>query len=275
MPAAGGVEYTFDTQKIGLDSIANARELGGYVLPDGRRVKRGLLLRGGALAKASNEDRKTLSEKFHLAHNFDFRTNMEVTTAPDRPVLGSDYIWLPAIDEETEALATDALPQEAYANLPVWLVSNAANPMVQRVAQRLYVDMVFNEYTQLQYAAFLQTIVNTPKGAVYWHCSQGKDRTGLASTFLLAALGADRELIMKDYGISLSFYRKEVDHYYSLVKTEEERKVILTFIGVNAGYYTETLDLIEKHYGSLEAYLKGPLCLTDEDFAVLRDRYLE
>lgn len=268
-------EYTFETQKIGLDSIANARELGGYVLPDGRSIKHGLLLRGGPLSRASNEDRKSLSEKFHLAHNFDFRTNMEVTVAPDRPVLGADHIWLPAIDEETEALASDALPQEAYQDLPNWLVENSSNPMVQRVAQRLYIDMVFNEYTQLQYAAFMQTLVNTPKGAVYWHCSQGKDRTGLASTFLLTALGADRELIMKDYLISLEVYKEEVEHYFSLVRTEEERQVILTFIGVNAGYYSDTLDLVEKRYGSLKGYLKGPLCLTDDDIAILRDRYLE
>lgn len=268
-------EYTFETQKIGLDSIANARELGGYVLPDGRSIKHGLLLRGGPLSRASNEDRKSLSEKFHLAHNFDFRTNMEVTVAPDRPVFGADHIWLPAIDEETEALASDALPQEAYQDLPNWLVENSSNPMVQRVAQRLYIDMVFNEYTQLQYAAFMQTLVNTPKGAVYWHCSQGKDRTGLASTFLLTALGADRELIMKDYLISLEVYKEEVEHYFSLVRTEEERQVILTFIGVNAGYYSDTLDLVEKRYGSLEGYLKGPLCLMDDDIAILRDRYLE
>lgn len=268
-------EYSFETQKIGLDSIANARELGGYVLPDGRCVKHDLLLRGGLLKKASDEDIRAFTERFHLVHNFDFRTKDEVTVAPDRPIEGADHIWLPAIDEETEALAADALPHEAYRDLNNWLVANSHNEMVQRVAHHLYMDMVFNEYTQLQYAAFLQTLVNTPDGAVYWHCSQGKDRTGLASTFLLAALGADRDLILKDYRISMEFYQKEVDYYYSLVKTEAERQVLLTFIGVNEAYYVETLDMIDRRYGSLVAYLKGPLCMTEEDFAVLRDRYLE
>lgn len=268
-------EYSFESQKIGLESIANARELGGYVLPDGRCVKRNLLLRGALLNTASDEDIKAFTERFHLVHNFDFRTKMEVATAPDRPIEGADHIWLPAIDEETEALAADALPQEAYRNLNSWLVANSHNEMVQRVAHHLYMDMVFNEYTQLQYAAFLQTLVNTPEGAVFWHCSQGKDRTGLASTFLLAALGADRDLILKDYRISLEVYQKDVDYYYSLVRTEEERQVLLTFIGVNEAYYTETLDLIDKRFGSLEGYLKGPLCMTNDDFKVLRDRYLE
>lgn len=270
-----GGEYTFATQNAGLASIANARELGGYVLPDGRRVRRGLLLRGGSLFPASDGDIAALRDRYHLVHNFDFRTESEVETAPDRIIDGADRIWLPAIDERTEALAGMSLPDEAYRNLPVWLVDNSANPLVQEVAHRLYPDMVFNEYTQLQYAAFLQTVVNTEEGAVYWHCSQGKDRTGLASTFLLAALGADRKLIMQDYLISYEFYKDIVEELYSKVATEGERKVILTFIGVNAEYYEETLDMIDKHYGSLMSYLKGPLCLTDEDIARLQARYLE
>lgn len=268
-------EYTFATQKAGLPSIANARDLGGYILPNGRKVRSCLLLRGGALAGASDEDIAQFKDKFHLVHNFDFRTKMELATAPDREIEGADHIWLPAIDERTEALAGRSLPDEAYRNLAVWLVENSHNPLVQDVAHHLYMDMVFNEYTQLQYAAFLQTLVSTEDGAVFWHCSQGKDRTGLASTFLLAALGADRELIMQDYMISYEFYEELVESLYKKVATEEERKVILTFMGVNAEYYEETLDLIDKRYGSMMEYLRGPLCLTDDDIYTLRSRYLE
>lgn len=269
------LEYTFETQKLGLESIANARELGGYVLPDGRRVRRGLLLRGGALSGASDADLDKLLKEYHLVCNFDFRTKMEVRTSPDIPLPGVSYMWLPAIDEQTEALAGNSLPQEAYEDLPNWLVANSHNVFVQEAAHRLYLDMVFNEYTQLQYAAFFQTLVNTKSGSIYWHCSQGKDRTGLASTFLLTALGADKELIMQDYRISNEYYREDVDRLFAQVSTEEERKVIMTFIGVNEEYYKEALDLIDKHYGSLMAYLEGPLCVMPSDMEILKAKYLE
>ncbi len=268
-------EYSFETQKIGLESVANARELGGYILPDGRRIRRGLLLRGGMLYGASEADINRLQKEYHLVCNFDFRTKMEVMSAPDIPMPGVSYMWLPAIDEQTESLAGNSLPQEAYSDLPAWLVGNSWNTFVQEAAHRLYLDMVFNEYTQLQYAAFFQTLVNTRTGSIYWHCSQGKDRTGLASTFLLTALGADKELIMQDYRISNEFYKEDVARLFAQVKTEEERKVILTFIGVNEEYYTEALDLIDKRFGSLMAYLEGPLCVTRDDMEVLRARYLE
>lgn len=270
-----GPEYSFETQKLGLESIANARELGGYILPDGRKVRHGLLLRGGALNGASEEDLDILLKKYRLVCNFDFRTKMEVRTSPDIPLPGVSYMWLPAIDEQTEALAANSLPQEAYSDLPAWLVANSSNIFVQEAAHRLYLDMVFNEYTQLQYAAFFQTLVNTRAGSIYWHCSQGKDRTGLASTFLLTALGADKELIMQDYRISNEYYREDVERLCALVKTEEERKVLYTFIGVNEEYYVEALDLIDKRYGSLMAYLEGPLCVTRSDMEALRAKYLE
>jgi hypothetical protein len=37
----------------------------------------------------------------------------------------------------------------------------------------------------------------------------------------------------------------------------------------------KALDRIDQEYGSLEAYLKGPIELTDDDFKKLRERYLE
>lgn len=268
--------YNFKTQSIGLDSLLNARELGGYVLPDGSRIRKGLLLRGGALSKASREDLAALSERFHLAHIFDFRTRNEVYLSPDRPVFGSDQIWLPAIDETSESVAdTNVLPEEAYHDLVGWLVANASNPMLQKLAREIYTGLITNEYTQLQYTAFMQTIVRTESGAVYWHCSQGKDRTGLGSAFLLAALGADRELIMQDFLISNDFYHDLLESSLALVKTDAEKDVIRTFIGVNELYFSEALNLIDRRYGSMINFLQDVLCLTDDDIAILRERYLE
>lgn len=262
-----------------LDSVANARELGGYRLPDGRSVRPGLLLRGGALNCASDEDISILSDRYRLAHVIDFRTEGEVLRAPDREVPGADNIWLPAIDPETEKTAGQSLPKEAYLDLDNWLVYNASNPLVQDVARRLYTDMVMNEYTQLQYAAFLEKIVSTTEGAVYWHCSQGKDRTGLGAAFILAALGADRELIMEDYCRSADYYEEELATAIARLRAAggdaEAEKVMRTFISVNPEYFTAALDLIDRRFGSMEAYLRGPLCLTDFEFGILRSRYLE
>lgn len=267
--------YTFSSQKLGLDSIVNARELGGYVMPDGRIVKRGLLLRGGSLAKATREDLEALSEKYHLAKIFDFRTSMEVKQSPDQDVTGAKYLWFPAFDEESQEMEGMSLPSDAYRDLGNWLVKYANLPEVQAVARNMYLSMVSSDFTQVQYAGFLQNIVNTPDGAVYWHCSQGKDRTGIGSAVLLAALGADRELIMQDYAISAEFYKEELEQYFRQVDTDEEKAVLRTFISVNCEYFEDALDHIDKEYGSMYNFLTGPLCLMDNDIEALRNRYLE
>lgn len=258
-----------------LHSIPNARDLGGYVLPDGSVIREGLLLRGGCLEAASDADLAEMHDRYHLAHIFDFRTETELKRSPDKAVEGADNIWLPTIDPTTENLAEMSLPKEAFLDLGNWLVKNSASPLVQSVASRIYADMVTNEYTQLQYAAFLMRIVATGEGAVYWHCSQGKDRTGLGAAFILAALGADRELIVKDYLRSNDYYHEETEYWCAQVATEEEREVIRTFIGVNVRYFNAALDLIDKRWGSMDDYLRGPLCLTGNDISILRKRYLK
>ena len=258
-----------------LESIANFRDLGGNILPDGSRIKPGLLLRGGDLAKASDADLRHLSEHYHLAKVFDFRTSMEVHRLPDREVPGARNIWMPAFNEEKQVMEAMSLPQEAYLNLPVWLTDHAAEPDVQRVASILYTSMTESEFTQIQYAGFLQNIVNTTDGAVYWHCSQGKDRTGIGAAFLLAALGADRELIMKDYLLSNVYYAKDIEEAFARVSTEAERDVMLTFVGVNRKYFEAALDGIDAQWGSMKNFLAEALMLSEEDCEILRERYLE
>lgn len=228
---------------------------------------------------ASPEDRRRLEEEFHLAKIFDFRTESEVQARPDLPIKGAENVWLPAIDPESEKQSGQILPKEAYLHLEDYIVEHSFSKAVQTIASRMYTDRVINEYTQVQYAAFMQMITSTTEGAVYWHCSQGKDRTGLGAAFLLAALGADRETIMMDYAISDEIYRGLVETLTDKVIAagggEEEIKVIRTFIGVYPPYFEDALDLIDREYGSLQDYLRNQLLTSDKDIEILRERYLE
>ena len=267
--------YSFETQGIGLNSIVNARELGGYRMPDGSLIKRGKLLRGGALNRLSPEDLKLLTDRYHLSRIFDFRTSFEVKRTPDMEIPGANRIWLPAFDEDSMQMEKLSLPSEAYRDLVSWLTLHASEKKVQEVARDMYTVMITTEFTQVQYAGFFLNILNSEEGAVYWHCSQGKDRTGLGAALMLAALGADRKLIMEDYEISNEVYRQEVEEIYGRLATEEEKEAALTFIGVNSKYFSAALDKVEEQYGSLLGFLKGPICLSEEDIRSLRERFLE
>lgn len=272
-------KYSYESQKVELSGVINARDLGGYVLPDGRKIKRGLLLRGGNLNRATDETLDRLGRDFRLSYVFDFRTKGEVDHAPDRSIAGCSHMWLPTIDERTETLSEGVLPVEAYRNLEQYLLDHCIDKSVQETGKMMYPALIRNEYTQLQYAVFLQKIIDTDKGAIYWHCSQGKDRTGVGAALLLAALGADRELILEDFAISNDYYSSLIADLKGQIRAkgggDEECRVIQAFIGVDVDYFNDTLDIIDKEYGGMQNYLLNIICLSPEDLKTLQDRYLE
>ena len=253
-------------------------------MPDGRTIKHGLLLRGGYLRDASEHDIRRLSEEYKLAYIFDFRTEGEVRHVPDCFIPGAQNIWMPTIDPETEKLSDSHLPPEAYRHLDTFLYKNSSDPLVQTVGREMYPNLVHNEYTQLQYAAFLQTILKLPKAnvkdrGVYWHCSQGKDRTGLGSAFLLMALGADFDLVLEDFALSNEYYQKEVDELNEKIAarggTKADFDTVQAFVGVNVENFIRTFDEIRQRYGSLENYIDDILLFSDADKELLRNYYLE
>ena len=264
---------------IGLEGVANARDLGGYVMRDGRRIREGLLLRSGNLMRATPEDKRRLQEEFHLRRIFDFRTYGEVYREPDCVIAGSSNTLLPTIDPEIEKRSGEAMPAEVFINLEAFLMRSANQPLVQRLARNMYPDFIYSEYTQLQYATFLSGVLATKEGAVLWHCSQGKDRTGLGAAFLLSCLGAPREVIIADFDRSNDFYRDTVARLSAQAHAqgwgEAEDDVIQAFVGVHTGNFVRTLDRIDQDFGSLHDYITNQLLFSESEQEQLRDRYLK
>ena len=263
---------------MAFEAIVNARDLGG--LPaGGKTVRPGRLLRTAHLHDATDRDVQELHDRYRLRKVFDFRTMHEAAVQPDRQVPGAEHIFLPTLDVEAELRSGEAVPAETWTDLPSHIVRLAFTPLFQQKARELYPSLVTSEYSQLQYSAFLDMILETPDGAVLWHCSQGKDRTGIGAALVLGALGADRATIVSDFDHSNIIYKPLVERFCAEVEArgggEEEKDVVRAFMGVSTRNFCRTLDLIDRRWGSLEAYLMGPIGLTADDLSVLRGRYLE
>ena len=260
-----------------FEGIPNVRDLGGYTMQDGRTIRSGCLIRGGYLVGATENDITRLQKEYHVTHIFDFRTEGERLYAPDKQIEGVRNTWLPTLDVHTDQ-KIEQFPEEAYRDLPNYLMKIAFTDKGKRMARTLYPSMIDNEYTQLQYASFLQQIINTSDGAIYWHCSQGKDRTGIGAAFLLAALGASRETIIRDFDLSNDGWRPLLNDCLRRIERlgggEEEKQVIQAFIGVNTQYFIDTLNYIDQNYGSLLNYIRDVLLIFDSDMDILKERYL-
>ena len=272
----------FVTQFLPVKGILNARDLGGYAVQDGRKVRKGLLLRSAHLAEAKDTDLQYLAS-LPTVKVIDFRMEVEKKGKVNKEVLGAEYLCVP-IDASgvVGSMASEKekkrfLGRRKFEVKKV-IVMAAFNNKAKIIARNLYPTLFFDPNCQKQMAAFFRELVNTDSGAILFHCTQGKDRTGVASALLLAALGVDRETIIKDFDITNQVYEKDIKKYTRRVRfwrgKEEEIAVVKAFIGANTENFIQTLDAIDTQYGSKEAYLKGPMGLTENDILTLRNRYL-
>lgn len=270
----------FAQQFIPVEGIVNARDLGGYEVQGGFSVKTGKLIRAAHLADATDADIAYL-ESIPVALVVDFRTDMEMKGKADRDIPGAKYVHLP-VDVSGSSRITDeektSLAGGQKFDVRDIVVYAAFNEKAQALVEAMYPTLLFNPDCQRQFASFFRMVLETEDGAVIYHCSQGKDRTGVASALLLAALGADRETIVADFDATNRVYEKDVKEYSQRViangGTEKELAVVKAFLGCNTENFIKVLDAVEEQYGSLENYLKGPIGLSEADLETLRGRYL-
>ena len=273
----------FAQQFFPVKGIANARELGGYTTEDNLKVKDGLLIRSAHLADATESDLALLTEQGTIKV-IDFRMESEKAGKIDKPVSGAEYISLPInASGNLSATATEKEKKQFTGrkkfDVKKVILMAAFNKKAQQMARDLYPTLLFYPDCQKQFAAFMREVVDTPDGAILFHCTQGKDRTGIASMLLLSALGVSKETIIADFDATNLVYEKDVRKYSRRVRfwggKEEEIAVVKAFLGANTANFIKAVDEVERRYGSLEGYLKGPVGLADEDLEVLRNRYLE
>ena len=265
------VTLDLKTQQIGITSAHNARQLGGYGICD-RQVKKDVLLRTASLSSLSEEDSALLSDKYKVQRIYDFRGYEEARNAPDVIPGNADHLLLSISFEGTEKASTYK-PQGK--DMIKMLVDNADNPMILSMCENMYDKIFFEDSSQDVYRKFFADLItlDPSDGAVLWHCTQGKDRAGSASAMILAALGADRELIMEDFKLSKAYFDPFVENIP--VQNETQRNVLNTLISANPDLFEKTLDKVDSIYGSLRNYLTECLGVTPEMMEILREKYLE
>lgn len=263
------------------DGIINMRDLGDYYTSDGVAIRRGMLIRSALLADATDEELQGLAA-LPVTKVIDFRLEPEKQDRADRLPEGAKYIALPldASGGAAEQTAEGEKPKTSGKKFDVRkiIVLVAFSEQAQQVAQQMYNTLFFSPECQAQYAQFFREVLTTDSGALLFHCTQGKDRTGVASALLLSALGADRQTVIADFDATNAVYAADVRKYSDRVRLfgggDKEVAVVKALIGVNTDNFVMTLDSIDTKYGSVDNYLKGPIGLSDEDLTTLRNRYV-
>lgn len=264
---------------IGLSHVGSARELGGYAV-GGKTVRSGLLLRTADLAEAAAEDLERLEKTYHVAAVVDFRMSVERALRADPALPGAENHPLPVMEPadfegfDDEAMAAFLDPNGDR------LAMMKQSVELGLLSNTLYADFLRSERGKAAYRAFFRLLLDLPENrAILWHCTDGKDRTGLAAMLLLTALGASWETVMEDYLLTnvwnekkLAAARAWVEH--SALEPELREMVLFGVGGVAEIYMNNARKALEEDYGSVEGYLAQALGVGEDERAILRGKFL-
>jgi len=254
--------------KTKLKTVENVRELGGTECR-GRKVAPGRLYRGGHLGDMSAKDADTLVKKLGINTVFDLRHARERENKPDPELPGVTLYAVSALPESAES---DEREKRIIGNMMNF------DGDADAILCDLYVRLVTHPDSLAAYRRFFDVLLSCESGAVYWHCSQGKDRAGIAAASVLFALGASRETVLQEYMLTNELLKKKLKKIARVVRvrTGSEKKVhaALSLAGAREEFMLAAFDAMDKNYGSPLGFLRQGLKLTDDEIQRLCELYL-
>jgi protein-tyrosine phosphatase len=171
---------------IMLEGASNARDLGGWPAADGRRVRFGEVFRSASLGGLTEPDATTLGG-IGLHSVVDLRSERERQRTPSRldALPGVRVHFLPIDPSLGRSLHDIAALQDATGQDIMVLMRHA------------YVAYVL-DWAHC-YAILFDLLGQPANRPLLFHCTAGKDRTGVGAALVLAALGVPYEAIRADY----------------------------------------------------------------------------
>lgn len=231
----GNAKKIYISEKhIPMHGTPNFRDLGGMINKSGKQIKWGSFFRSGMLSRLTDTDLeyfKTLGIKTVI----DFRSDDEVLQEPDKFPDGHsvNYVRTPIGNPaEFEKLVEDFEKKQN--------AQHAVRSVMLRGAEA-FVEVL---------ADFKPVIEAMRKGEPFlFHCSAGKDRTGLSAALILSILDVDREIILEDYLLSNKYTIPYFTKYVSLITDLGIPKdVALAASGVNREFLETTFKKIDEKY---------------------------
>ncbi len=237
-------------------NIKNLRDLGGIRTSDGTLIKSGCFLRGGKLNWITEKEIEILKTEYHLSSVVDLRTETERSEKPDILLSNVQYLHMPIFDESTPGITHEtSADADIYERIPN--------------LNDLYRIMVSEECIR-NLSEIMQFLCSrrASDGAVLFHCTEGKDRTGVISMILLSLLHVPIETILNDYLITNTVCRKKSTRYYWLLRilkrnksaAERVRDVFLA----KEEYLLSAYTTIQKTWGSMENFAENALQINHE-----------
>jgi len=261
---------------ITFDSIENIRDLGGYKTQNGKTIKYKKLIRSASLHTLSDKEQYILAT-YGIKNVIDFRDTKERLNEPDKIISNINYLFFPVFNNTRIPVVNKAFIQKMLSQQKLFSEFLSQEP--QRMLE-VYESLVFEESSTNAYREFFRTLLEVGKtdGAILFHCTAGKDRTGFASALILKCLGVDWDDIMADYLATNKYLQKRIEQTVSSFQLLNIDKQIIERASncflAQKEYLTTAFQTIDYKYGSFDNYLKE-MNITDKAIERLLELYTE
>lgn len=246
----------------------NLRDLGGMPTTDGHCVRHNRFLRSANLQALTHRDQHRLLQS-GLTTIIDLRTPIEIEEKPDVQIDGVQNLAIPILSDQSMGITREhgadpiqairsmrRQPQQLQKSLPDFC--------------KLYEGMVTSPSSQAGLAQALNIIIDCSlRGeCVLYHCTVGKDRTGILSALILSLLGVDRATILRDYVATNRAARREANRKGLLValmtRSISVGKIVRSLFLANPHWLEHALNTIDEQYGGVQEYATRVLNIPQE-----------
>lgn len=241
-----------DGRFLPLEGTLNTRDLGGLPLASGGRTRSGKLLRSDGPMGLTDADMELLLA-LPLTTVVDLRQDYELERDPSR-LAGRNDLHVLNIEVWGHVDASDDRPADRYDITAFYLAAlDHAGPAFARAV----------------------TVLAEAEGAALFHCTAGKDRTGLLAALVLETVGVDRDTVIADFALT----HDRIGPLRERLLAQAERNGVARsdfqrLLGATPDLIIPALDHLDARHGGAVAYLRRA-GIGDGTFAALRAKLVE
>lgn len=239
---------------VKMEGAINFRDVGGYRTANGKTVKWGKVYRSADVSKLTDNDLQQLAGR-HINTVIDLRETNEAAKAPDHLLPYTDYT-LSAASEDVNGFAA-------------MMKAENGDSLITSFYSKI-------DHFDLKYKAMFHKLLVLPDtSALMFHCTAGKDRTGIGAALFLTALGVPYATIEQDY-LATDVYRAKYNEQMIGAMAKQygvKESVLRSMMGTKPAYLKAAFDAIYKQYGTMDVFFQQVLGLGNAELKQLKAKY--
>ena len=231
-------------RRIVLDGAANFRDIGGYPTIKHQRVKWRKIFRSGNLASLTENDHKVLQE-IGIQSICDFRSSEEIARQPNHlpEKTPLHYLHLPIVNKTME-------PTEAVTRI----MNGDIDWFTPDFMIKAYIEKI-EDFHDTWYL-FFENLCQRPFRPLLFHCTAGKDRTGVCAALILLSLEVPEKWVIYDHALSNIYNAEQTKSIRErLRKIGVNPDALMDYLTAPKTAIVALIEHINRKYGCARDYL--------------------